>query len=181
LLPGLFCRPCLASGDYVVQDLWDIPRSIESVCSGQTTLVFLCNLGVSTCREGAVYFDSQSDSIEASGIQAVCIFIGRPRDVRQAVLDLDLDVQAYIDEDRLFYEKVLEQKVLPALILLDGDGEVITTIYGGGESLDHNLRAVIPAAPEQAPQAQPVRTHRWRWFAVIASVAALVTLLLVIE
>jgi hypothetical protein len=171
-------QPCLAGGDYVVHDLWDIPHTIESICNGQETLLFLCDLNASTCREGAVYFDSQSDSIKAAAVRPICVFIGKPIDVRQIVLNLDLKTPVYIDEDGLIYENLLDQKVLPALILLGETGSLIRIIYGGGESLDHNLWTVMPLRAEDDVDTGPLKSRRWLWVVVLVSAAAVAALIL---
>lgn len=170
--------PCLAGSDYVVHDLWDIPHTLESICKGQKTLLFLCDLKASTCREGAVYFDSQSDSIKAGAVRPICVFIGKPIDVRQAVLNLDLRTPVYIDEGGLIYEGLLDQKVLPAMILLDETGSLIRIIYGGGESLDHNLRTVMPISAGDDVDTGPEKGHRWLWVVVLVSAAAVTALIL---
>lgn len=171
-------EPGLAAGRYVVQDLWDIPHTLESICNGREVLLLLCDLTTLTCREGAVYFDSQSDNIKAASVRPICVFIGKPIDVRQAVLNLDLKTPVYIDEAGLIYENLLDQKVLPALILLNETGSLERVVYGGGESLDHNLRTVMPVRTGEEVDAGPVRSRRWLWVTVLVSAAAIAALIL---
>jgi hypothetical protein len=127
----------------VVIDLWDMPHSLESICSGRSVLFFLCDPDLRTCREAAVHFDSQAERIEAMEIEPIFLFRGRAENVRDAVLALDLSVPVYIDPDGQVFEAFLNQKVLPAMMLLDGRGNVVRTIYGGGQSFDNNLRIIL--------------------------------------
>lgn len=181
VLLAAYPEHCLAGRDFVVKDLWDMPHNLESICDGQETLLFLCDLSISTCREGAVFFDNQADSIKAGGILPVCIFVGKPSNIRQAVLNLDLDLPAYIDEGGLIYENLLDQKVLPALVLLDGTGNVVRIVYGGGESLDHNLRIIMPTRSSEDVDRETGKSRRWRWIAVLASAVAVAVLILVLD
>jgi hypothetical protein len=172
---------CTAGSELVVRDLWDMPHSLESICNGQETLLFLCDLSISTCREGAVYFDNRADGIKAGGIRPVCVFVGKPSNIRQAVLNLDLALPAYIDERGLMYENLLDQKVLPALILLDGTGNVVRIVYGGGESLDHNLRIIMPIRTREDVDREAGKSRRWRWIAVLATAVAVGVLVLALD
>ena len=134
---------CCANSDVVVSDLWDMPHDLHSICDGERTLLFVCDPKITTCREGAVHFDSQSRRIKARKIRPACIFTGSPREVRDAVLALDLSVPVYVGTDREVFGNLVDQKVLPAMVLLDRGGTVIKTLYGGGESLDYNLRILL--------------------------------------
>lgn len=153
-------------------DLWDMPHSLESICGGQRTLLFLCNPGISTCREGAVHFDSQARAIRAEGIQPACLFIGPPRDVRSAVLTLDLIIPVYVDPDGRVCEDLVGQKVLPAMVLLDGSGNVIRSVQGGGESLDNNLKIIIGERRERPA---------WRFLFALLPLVVIATVLLVLN
>ncbi len=155
-----------------MEDLWDMPHSLAGICNGANTLLFMCDPGMATCREGAVYFDSRTDEIWAHEVQPACLFIGRPQDVRQIVLTLDLDVPVYIDADREVYENLLDQRILPAMILLDGNGNVIKTIYGGGESLDSNLRIIL---------GEPEDGGHWRLILSLVAAAVVGIILIVLD
>jgi hypothetical protein len=136
-------QACYGSPDTAVSDLWDMPHTLGSICDGQRTLIFMCNPDKSTCREGAVYFDSQAARIQGKLIRPICLFTGNPEDVRNHALALDLGVPVYIDSEDRAYEALLDQKVLPAMVLLDEGGNVTRTIYGGGQSLDNNLGIIL--------------------------------------
>jgi hypothetical protein len=134
---------CVAQSEVTLTDLWDAPHDLQAICKGQRTLLFVCDLELSTCREGAVYFDSKAGAIESRGIKPAHIFIGNPPEIREAVLAMDLGTAAYIDANKQVFAGLLDKEILPAIVLLDGDGSVIETRYGGGESLDGNIRAVL--------------------------------------
>ena len=136
-------QTCAGSPDTVVTDLWDMSHTLGEICGGQRTLIFLCDPDRSTCREGAVYFDSQAERIQGKLIRPVCLFKGDAEAVRTHALALDLAVPVYIDAEGHAYEALLDQKILPALVLMDEGGNVSRTIYGGGQSLDNNLDIIL--------------------------------------
>jgi hypothetical protein len=129
-------------------------HTLKSICDGHRTLIFICNPNLSTCREGAVYFDSKAGRIEARRLRPVCLFIGHPEAVRTYVLALHLEVPVYIDPEGRAAEALLDQKILPAMALLDGNGNVIRAIYGGGQSLDNNLEIMLGEQGEQREETE---------------------------
>ncbi|MFH1313452.1 MAG: hypothetical protein ABIJ00_09555 [Candidatus Eisenbacteria bacterium] len=134
---------CYGGPDTAVTDLWDMSHTLKSICNGRRTLIFLGDPGLITCREGAVYFDSKAGRVEARKIRPVCLFIGDPEAVRTYVLALHLEIPVYIDPEGRAYEALFNQKVLPAMALLDGEGNVVRTIHGGGQSLANNLEIIL--------------------------------------
>jgi hypothetical protein len=150
---------CQSSPDLLLTDLWDRPHELHSIVAGQKTLLFICNLTLSTCREGAVYFDSQADKIRANQIQPACIFIGRPVDIRDAVLTMDIQVPVYIDVDGRVFEGLMIQEILPAMVLTDSQGNIAKTLYGGGESLSNNLHLMLGSDRR--------KSSWWIWFVLI--------------
>jgi hypothetical protein len=165
-------QTCCGGSEVEVSDLWDTPLSLSDVCNGSRTLIFVCDLNLKQCREGAVYFDTRAEAIEAEGFQPCCLFVGKPQEVRRYVLSLNLDVPAYIDSEARVFEDVLDQRMMPVLVLLDGDGSLVRSVYGGGESLDHNLRLMLEPEPEPGPSGR-----KWLWIAVTAVVTAVVVLI----
>jgi hypothetical protein len=149
LIAGASRQLCYARPDTAVTDLWDMSHTLKSICDGRRTLVFLGDPDLITCREGAVYFDSKAGRVEARGIRPICLFIGDPEVVRNYVLALHLEIPVYIDPEGRAYEALFDQKVLPAMALLDGNGNVVRTIYGGGQSLANNLEIMLREQAEQ--------------------------------
>jgi hypothetical protein len=153
-----------------------MPLTLGSVCNGKQTLLFVCDLGLQQCREGAVYFDTQAQAIRDRGFQPGCLFIGRPDEVRRYALALDLDVPVYVDTEAKVFRDVLDQRIMPVLMLLDGDGHLVRSVYGGGESLDHNVSLILE--PERGTEPGPELSGRkWLWLAIGA--AAVVALVLI--
>jgi hypothetical protein len=169
---------CASSGSSGVEvsDLWDTPLTLGEVCNGAETLVFVCDLDLKQCREGAVYFDTRAEAIKARGFTPCCLFVGQPQEVRRHVLSLDLGIPAYIDSDGGIFKDVLDQRIMPALMLLDGNGNLVRTVYGGGESLDHNLALMLEPEPAIEPGSQP-SGRGWLWILLPAAVVAAVVLI----
>ena len=143
-------NPCLAGPPIVLTDLWDAPHRLDEIGQGMRMLLFICDPGLETCREGAVYFESRSASIRANRVKPICVFIGNPKDIREAVLALELRVPVFIDQEDQVFQLMLDQRVLPALALLEQDGTVVRTVYGGGESLDGNLKLLLHEKPKRS-------------------------------
>jgi hypothetical protein len=140
---SLPCRvEALGSADLTFTDLWDTPRTLRSICDAERTLLFVCEPDLATCREGAVFFDSQADRIRSHRIEPACIFVGSPEEVRDAVLRMDIGISVYIDSEGKIFEELIGQRVLPAMALLDSSCNVTRTLYGGGESLPNNLNLI---------------------------------------
>ena len=138
-----------------VTNLWDEPRTIAEICGGQTLIIYICRPDLTTCREGAVFIDSQQARIASAGARPVCIFLGDPETVRELALRLDLKVEIYVDSDEVFYEEVLDQRILPAIVAVDGSGRRFAIRYGGGESLAANLDSLLDELP-----------HRRNWYRI---------------
>ena len=143
--------PEAASAAGEIYDFWDMPVDLETICDGSEALVFICNLDVAICREGAIHFDSRAPHIRAQGLRPVAIFIGRPEDVREAVVNLDLHVPVYIDPHGWILSRPGGQSVVPALARLDTDGTVARTVYGGGEVLDDNIELLLAGRSRRFP------------------------------
>jgi hypothetical protein len=160
-----------ATGDIVVTDLWDRPHDLRSISAGKPTLLFICDPALTKCREGAVHFDSQAERIEVKKIKPVCILLASPDDARETAFKMDLAVPVYVDADRLTISGLIHQDVLPAMVLLDGKGNVTKIMLGGGESLDSNLTAMLETR----------HAHRWRFLSALIPVAIFGIILLVLE
>lgn len=163
--------------DLELTDLWDYSRSLRSILADGPTLFFICDPDVKECREGAVFFESRSRGIREAGIRPALIFRGRPPDVRSAVLKMGLDNPVYLDEDGRVIDSMLDQEVLPALLLAAPDGTVLKTVYGGGESLAGNIVQVIEhltpeATPPEGAQAEKETSGRWKYLVAIAALVA---------
>ena len=157
LLPVLFCSAligCLlpqwsaAAPELVLTDLWDSPYRLQDICRGKATLFFVCDTELSICREDAVFFDTRADEIEASGLRAALIFTGSPAAVRDFALRAELYRSVYVDTDLAVFDTLLDKKVLPALVLVDGEGRHVRTLYGGGESLEGNIGILLASGEE---------------------------------
>lgn len=166
-----FARAAEAPG-VVLTDLWDGPHLLKDICGGRPTILYVCDTEASLCREGAVFFDAKANDIEAHGFQAVLIFIGKPSDVRELVLGTRIVQPVYVDSERGLFGGLLDEEILPALVLVDGDGRRIRTMYGGGESLDGNLAALLEGNRHDG--------RRWWLIAipVVAAVAAVMVFVL---
>jgi hypothetical protein len=133
----------IAAPDLVLTDLWDSPHRLGGICGGRATILFICDIQYSVCREGAVFFDARADEIEARGRRAVLVLIGEPAEARAFALETGIDQPVFVDSKRHVFETLLDREVLPALVLLDGDGRLVRSLYGGGESLEGNIAILL--------------------------------------
>jgi hypothetical protein len=152
-----------ARPDLVLWDLWDSPHRLEDICADRPTLFYICDTELSVCREGAVFFDAKGDDIEGRGFRAVLIFTGEPPEVRDLALRTGLAQPVYVDPDQKVFGTLLEEKILPAVVLVDGNGRRVRTMYGGGESLEGNINVLLRHGEDR---------HRTWWLIVIAAAAA---------
>ena len=118
-----------------------------------------------------MYFDSQAVMIRKADVRPAHVFIGSPPDIRVAVLTLDLKVPAYIDAGETVFGTLLDQKILPAVVLVDKAGRALGPLYGGGESLDGNIRTLLAGEKEGGR----------RWWLILIPVAVLAILPFVID
>lgn len=157
-----------------VTDLWDYPESLSTIVAKGTTLFFICDPALKECREGAVFIESRAPGIREAGMRLALLLRGSGPDVRNAALQMDLDTPIYIDEDGRVIDSMLDQEILPALLLASHDGTVIETVYGGGESLAGNLERVLArGAPEPPPEkvAEPEKkSGRWKYLLGAAAI-----------
>jgi hypothetical protein len=147
----------------VLTDLWDGPHLLKDICGGRPTILYVCDTEASVCREGAVFFDARAKDIMAHGVQAILIFIGSPAGVRDLVITTGIIQPVYVDSGRRLFGGLLDEEILPALVLVDGDGRRIRTMYGGGESLDGNISMLLEERRHEG--------HRW-WLIALPVVAA---------
>jgi hypothetical protein len=154
----------------VITDLLDRPYDLRAIAAGVPTLLFICDPALTKCREGAVYFDAQAASIEASRIKPVCVFLATTGAARDAAVRLGLGVPVYVDSNRTIPTALLGQEILPAMVLLDGEGRVERVALGGGESLDSNLTHILK-----------LDKSRWRFLSVLIPLAVFAIILLVAE
>lgn len=161
--------------DLDVTDLWDYPRRLRSIAAEGSTLFFICDPDVKECREGAVFFDSRVTSIREAGFRPVLLFSGKPADVRSAVLKMGLDSPVYVDEHGRAIESMMEQEVLPALLLAEGSGEVLDVVYGGGESLAGNIEQILALHAAEPPPPIPAEPQKksHRTYKVLAALAVI--------
>lgn len=132
-----------AGPDLVLTDLWDSPHRLDDICGGRATVLFICDTQSSVCREGAVFFDTRADEIEAEGLRAALVMIGQPAEARAFALKTGIDQPVFVDSDRRVFDALLDQEVLPALVLVDGEGRHVKSLYGGGESLEGNIAVLL--------------------------------------
>jgi hypothetical protein len=168
--------PAPASGDtppataqVVLTDTWNMPIALNMIPAGRPALFLVCDPSQVNCREGAVLFDSQAARIEAAGVRPACILVATPEAARDAAERMALGVPIYVDAGRAVPTKVMGQEVMPALVLLDGDGNLEKVAVGGGEALDANITAML----------EP-RSSRWK-ILVLITLAALGIILLVVD
>lgn len=133
----------LPSAQVVLTDAWDMPVALNMVPAGEPALLLVCDPSEVKCREGAVLFDSQATRIRATGVRPACILVGPAEAAREAAVRMGLSIPVYIDGARAVPARLLGQDVMPALILLDGDGRVEKVAVGGGEALDANITAML--------------------------------------
>jgi hypothetical protein len=179
MLAGLFClalctcflvQQTVARPDLLLTDLWDSPRSLDDICDGQATIMFICDTELTVCREGAVFFDTMADGIEAEGLRAVLVFTGPAAEARAFALKTRILHSIFVDSDGKVFDSLLDQEVLPALVLVDKDGRHLRTLYGGGESLDGNIAMLLEDGATGGP--------RWWLILIPFAVAALLPFLL---
>jgi hypothetical protein len=58
-----------------------------------------------------------------------------------------LGVPVYVDVGRTLSSKLIGPEIMPALVLLDGKGNLVKVMVGGGEALDNNITAMLDARP----------------------------------
>jgi hypothetical protein len=143
LVTCLFTQQGIAAPDLVLTDLWDGPHRLDDICDGRMTILFVCDTELSVCREGAIFFDTRADEIEAEGLRAALVLTGQPAEARAFALRTRIDLPVFVDSGRQVFDKLLHQEVLPALVLMDGEGQHVKTLYGGGESLEGNIIILI--------------------------------------
>jgi hypothetical protein len=167
MLPVVLCcivtaplpaQPVEEAPELVLTDLWDSPHRLADICRGRSTVFFVCDTELSLCREGAVFFDARADEIEARGLRAALIFTGQPAAVRDFALRAEVYHSVYVDSDLRVFDTLLDKKILPALVLVDGEGRHVKTLYGGGESLEGNISIMIDNGAD--------RYRRW-WLILI--------------
>jgi len=152
-----------AGPDLVLTDLWDSPHRLADICSARPTILFICDTQSSVCREGAVFFDTRADEIEAHGLEAVLVLVGQPARARAFALNTSIDQNVFVDSDRQVFGTLLDQEILPALVLVDKEGQHVRSLYGGGESLEGNIAILLEEGAG--------RGRRW-WLILIPIVAA---------
>ena len=158
-----------ATAQVVLTDRWDMPIALNMIPAGKPTLLLVCDPTQVKSREGAVFFDTQGKRIEAAGVRPACILVAAPEAAREAAERMALTVPVYIDAAWAVPARVVGQDVTPALVLLDGDGNVKKVAVGGGETLDANITAML----------EP-RNGRWKTLALL-TLAALGIILLVVS
>ena len=169
--------------DLEVTDLWDYPENLSAVVAGGTTLFFICDPAVKECREGAVFIENRASTIRERGVRPVMLMRGSGPDVRNAALEMDLDTPIYIDGDGSVIDSMLDQDILPALLLASGDGAIVETVYGGGESLAGNLDRILarptpppppPVVAEPEPEPAEPEEKKSRTYKILLGVAAVI-------
>jgi len=140
-----------------------MPVSMKMIPGGRPALFYVCDPAEITCREGAVYFDTQAGRIKRRNIQPVCVFVASLEIAGREAARMGLTVPVYADASRTIPDRLIGQEIMPALILLDGKGNVSHVLVGGGESLDTNISTMLEAG------------RRWYWteLAIAASLVAL--------
>jgi len=177
---ALLATAALSAPAPALTDLWDAAVDLPRLCAGDTTLLLVCDPGLATCREGAVYFDSKAGMIRDGEFRPVIVLIGDPAGIRETVLDLDIGVPVFIDKSETVFGSILAERILPALVLMDADGQVLETIYGGGDSLDGNIKALIGTETETQTETREEGGFNW-WLIAVPVVAALAILPFVID
>jgi peroxiredoxin len=156
-----------AAPDTVLMDLWDSPHRLGEITRDRATVFFVCDIDLSVCREGAVFFAARADEIEAHDLQVALILIGEPAEVREFALRTKMDLPVYIDSSGMVSDSLLGEKILPALVLVDRGGQQVKTLYGGGESLEGNISTLIADAGEKGR----------RWWLVLIPIAIVAAIL----
>lgn len=158
-----------ATAQVVLTDRWDMPIALNMIPAGEPTLLLVCDPTQVKSREGAVFFDTQRQRIEAAGVRPACVLVAAPEAAREAAEKMALTVPVYVDAAWAVPARVVGQDVTPALVLLDGDGNVKKVAVGGGETLDANITAML----------EP-RNGRWKTLTLL-TLAALGIILLVVS
>jgi hypothetical protein len=123
-----------------------MPVAMSMIPNGTPALFFVCDPSDKRCREGAVYFDSRRQRIKDEKIRPLLVLVGS-RDAAGEAAKMGLSLPVYADPGRTLTSKLVGQDILPALVLLDGKGNLVKVILGGGEALDDNITAMIKARP----------------------------------
>ena len=165
-----FAQQGIATPDLVLTDLWDSPHRLDDICDGRMTILFICDTELSVCREGAVFFDTRADVIEAEGLRAALVLTGQPAEARAFALRTRIDLPVFVDSGRQVFDKLLDQEVLPALVLTDGEGRHVRTLYGGGESLEGNIVILLEEGAG--------KSRRWWLILIPVALAALLPFVL---
>ncbi len=172
---------CIAGPGPELTDLWDAPVDLPVICRSETTLVLICDPGTATCREAAVYFDSKAEMIRDEGVRPAIILLGDPPAIRETVLQIDINIPVFIDTGESVFGTVLEERILPALVLMSAAGQIIDTIYGGGDSLDNNIRTLIltevVAAADTAAVDVTEEDEGFNWWLVVVPVVVALAVL----
>lgn len=136
-----------STGRVVITDPWNMPVALNMVPAGTPTLLFVCDPSERMCREGAVYFDSRRGRIKEKKIKPVLVLVGSREAAGEAASRMSLSLPVYVDAGRTVTSKLIGQDITPALILLDGKGNLVKVIPGGGETLDNNISVMLDARP----------------------------------
>jgi hypothetical protein len=177
---GLLAAASPSAAAPALTDLWDAAVDLNKLCAGDTTLILVCDPGLATCREGAVYFDNKAGMVRGAQVRPAIILIGDPAAIRETVLDLGIRVPVFIDRHETVFGSILTERILPALVLVDAGGRVLETIYGGGDSLDGNIKTLIGTEPETRAGTDEEGGFNW-WIVAIPVAAALAILPFVID
>jgi hypothetical protein len=99
---------------------------------------------------------------------------------------MDLDSDIYIDEGGQVIDAMLDEQVLPALLLVSPDGTVLQAVYGGGESLAGNIDRVLEREVPEPPPLQVARpeeekSSKWKWILGTAAVVTVGALIILID
>jgi hypothetical protein len=113
-------------------------------------------------------------------IRPAIVLLGDPAGIRQTVLDLNVRIPVFIDRSESVFGSILTERILPALVLMDAEGRVLDTIYGGGDSLDGNIKALIGTGTETPTETVEEGGFNW-WLVAVPVVAALAILPFVID
>lgn len=172
MLLAIFQQACALDsglGDLTIEDLWDNPHKVSEISEGKTLLIYICKPEIIECREGAIYFDTNAYRIRQVGARPVCVFLGNPENVREVAVSLSLRIPIFVDRNAFFFNKISDERILPAMVAIDKDGKRIAIVYGGGEALATNLERILDKISQD---------HTWRLAAFIAVAAAAILLIL---
>jgi hypothetical protein len=178
LAPAIWsCPSARELPDLEVSDLLDYPVNLRSIAARETTLFFICDPALKECREGAVFFESRARAIRQAGIRPVLLLRGKGPEVRNTVLNMGIGSPVYIDADGRAVAAMLDEDVMPALLLARPGGEVIETVYGGGESLAGNIQNLSQReSHEQEPPPRPAAAEKkgHGTYKLLAAIGALI-------